>query len=119
MITVKRVYDAPTRDDGCRLLVDRLWPRGVKKDEARLDAWLKDAAPSDKLRRWFSHEPDKWEEFRRRYFVELDHKPEAWRPIVDAEKRNKKITLLFAAKDSEHNNAVALKQYISSTRRRR
>ena len=119
MIAVKRVYDPPKGDDGCRLLVDRLWPRGVKKDEARLDGWIKDAAPSDKLRQWFGHESLKWEEFRRRYFAELDHKPEAWRPILDAEKQKKKVTLLFGAKDSEHNNAVALKEYVSSMRRRK
>jgi uncharacterized protein YeaO (DUF488 family) len=117
MITVKRVYDPPKRDDGCRLLVDRLWPRGVKKDEVHLDGWIKDVAPSDKLRQWFGHESAKWEEFRRRYFAELDHKPEAWRPIADAEKQKKKVTLLFGAKDSEHNNAVALKEYIGSARR--
>ncbi|NLE61139.1 MAG: DUF488 family protein [Planctomycetes bacterium] len=119
MILVKRVYDPPKRDDGCRLLVDRLWPRGVKKDAAHLDGWAKDVAPSDGLRQWFGHEPAKWEEFRRRYFAELDHKPEAWRSIVDAEKRKKKVTLLFGARDSEHNNAVALKEYLDSTRRRR
>jgi len=119
MIAVKRVYDPPKGDDGCRLLVDRLWPRGVKKDEAQLDGWIKHVAPSDKLRHWFGHETPKWEEFRRRYFAELDHKPEAWRPIVDAEKRKKKVTLLFGAKDSEHNNAVVLKDYLSSARRRK
>jgi len=117
MIATKRVYDPPKRDDGCRLLVDRLWPRGVKKDGARLHGWIKDAAPSDKLRQWFGHEPAKWEEFRRRYFAELDHKPEAWRPIAEAEKQKKKVTLLFGAKDGERNNAVALKEYIGSARR--
>ncbi len=119
MIAVKRVYDPPTRNDGCRMLVDRLWPRGMKKDAAHLDAWIRDVAPSDKLRHWFGHEPPKWEEFRRRYFAELDHKPEAWRPIVDAEKQKKKVTLLFSAKDSERNNAVALKEYIGASRRRK
>ncbi|MDM8007473.1 MAG: DUF488 family protein [Phycisphaerae bacterium] len=117
MISVKRVYDPPKRDDGCRLLVDRLWPRGVKKNEARLDGWIKEAAPSDELRQWFGHEAAKWEEFRRRYFEELNHKPEAWRPITDALKREKKVTLLFGAKDSLHNNAVALKEYLTSARR--
>jgi len=93
------------------VLVDRLWPRGVSKDEAKVDLWLKEISPSDELRKWFKHEPEKWDEFRKRYFRQLDKNPEAVEKLNEiVDKGN--VTLVFAAKDEEHNNAVALKQYV-------
>lgn len=111
MIKVKRTYDPPESDDDVRFLVDRLWPRGVKKEDLQLDRWLKDVAPSDDLRRWFGHDPAKWEEFQRRYFAELDGKAQALRPIRDAARQGN-FTLLYSARDVEHNNAVALRAYL-------
>ncbi len=113
MIRVRRVYEPPTPDDGARFLVDRLWPRGVTKEALRLDGWLKDAAPSDALRRWFGHDPARWDEFQRRYRDELNGRPEAWRPVVEAARRGD-VTLLFGARDTDHNNAVALKVYLDA-----
>jgi uncharacterized protein YeaO (DUF488 family) len=113
MVQLKRVYDPAKRDDGTRFLVERLWPRGVKKENLRLDAWLKDAAPSTDLRQWFSHDPAKWTEFQRRYFAELDVKPEALEPIRKALKHGR-VTLLFSSHDTEHNNALALKDYLTA-----
>ncbi len=110
MITLKRAYEPAASDDGTRFLVERLWPRGVKKTSLRLDAWLKDVAPSDGLRRWFGHDPKKWPEFRRRYFRELDANAEAWEPILKAARRGP-VTLVYSSHDREHNNAVALKDY--------
>ncbi len=111
MIKLKRVYEKEDPGDGVRYLIERLWPRGVKKTALRIDAWLKDAGPSTELRKWFSHDPEKWQEFRRRYFVELDRAPEAWAPIRDAARRGA-VTLLYSSHDTEHNNAIALKEYI-------
>ena len=111
MIRIKRAYELPKVEDGARILVDRLWPRGVKKEQLLLDSWLRDVAPTDDLRKWFSHDPAKWEEFRRRYCAELEEKPEAWQPVVEAA-REGKVTLLFAARDTDHNNAVALKGFL-------
>ena len=111
MITLKRAYDSVSRTDGKRFLVERLWPRGVSKAKLRVDAWLKDVGPSTELRRWFSHDPGKWREFRRRYFRELDSRPEAWQPIVLAA-RHGRVTLVYSSHDTEHNNAVALQQYL-------
>lgn len=111
MIKVKRIYDMPEPDDGERFLVDRLWPRGVKKESLRLDAWIKEVAPSDSLRRWFGHEPKRWEGFRQRYFAELDGMPEVWEPLLKAARKGD-ITLLFSARDTERNNAVVLKGYL-------
>jgi uncharacterized protein YeaO (DUF488 family) len=116
MITIKRVYDRPEPTDGTRFLVERLWPRGMKKDALRLDGWLKEVAPSDALRRWFGHDLAKWQEFQRRYFAELDSNPETWQPIVEAAQRGD-VTLLYSARDAEHNNALALKAYIERTPR--
>jgi uncharacterized protein YeaO (DUF488 family) len=110
-IQTRRVYDPPSPEDGARLLVDRLWPRGVKKQSLRLAGWLKELAPSDTLRRWFAHDPAKWEEFQRRYFVQLEENPLGWQPILKAASEGR-VTLLFSAKDSEHNNAVALKTFL-------
>lgn len=114
MIQVKRVYDRLETGDGMRFLVERLWARGVKKAALHLDSWLKDAAPSDALRRWFGHDPAKWAGFQHRYFSELDRKPEAWQPIVEAA-HSGNVTLLYSARDTEHNNAVALKTYVEKT----
>ncbi len=113
MIKVKRVYEPPAPDDGKRFLVDRLWPRGVKKEALRLDGWLKEVAPSDELRRWFGHDPARWEEFQRRYFAELEAKPEAWQPLLEAARAGN-VTLLFSAQDEEHSNAVALKAFLEA-----
>lgn len=113
MVKLKRVYDPPAMKDGSRFLVERLWPRGVKKTSLRIDAWLKDVGPSTALRKWFSHDPEKWEEFRRRYFAELDGNEPAWMPILKAA-RSGDVTLLFSSHDTEHNNAVALKQYLGA-----
>jgi uncharacterized protein YeaO (DUF488 family) len=111
VITVARVHDHGTARDRPRFLVDRLWPRGVRRADLELDDWLKDVGPSDDLRRWFRHEPEKWEEFRRRYFAELDRHPGAWRPLADAA-ADGDITLLYGSRDGEHNNAVALREYL-------
>lgn len=112
MIKLKRVYhDERESGDGVRYLVERLWPRGIKKSALGIDGWLKDAAPSTELRKWFSHDPEKWQEFRRRYFAELDHAPDAWAPIDEAARKGA-VTLLYSSHDEEHNNAVALKEYI-------
>ena len=120
MIKLKRAYDSASKDDGIRFLVERLWPRGIKKKSLRLDAWLRDVAPSDSLRRWFSHDPKKWAEFQRRYFGELDHNVDVWEPLQNAA-RHSRITLVYSAHDTEHNNAVALKRYLESklTKKRR
>jgi len=108
MITLKRVYEPVGTEDGTRFLVERLWPRGVRKGALVLDAWLKDVAPSTELRRWFGHDPALWMEFCRRYAAELDARPDTWAPIVQAD-RSGIVTLLYSAHDVEHNNAVALK----------
>jgi uncharacterized protein YeaO (DUF488 family) len=111
MIQAKRVYGPPAADDGVRFLVDRLWPRGIKKQELQIDGWLREAAPSAELRRWFGHDPDRWEEFQVRYFSELDGKPQVLEPIREAALRGN-VTLLYGARDQEHNNAVALRAYL-------
>ncbi len=111
MVRIKRVYDPPSADDGRRVLVDRLWPRGVAKGAAHIDEWLKEIAPSDELRKWFGHEPPKWNEFRRRFREELQSKEELLEHLR-AETQQGTVTLLFAAKDGEHNNAVVLKEML-------
>lgn len=111
MVKIKRIYDPPAPGDGRRVLVDRLWPRGVSKDEARLDEWLKEIAPSDELRKWFGHEPARWEEFRKRYREELKSHGE-FMERLRAEAKKGSVTLLFAAKDAEHNNAVVIKELL-------
>jgi uncharacterized protein YeaO (DUF488 family) len=112
-IKTKRIYAKPEAGDGARILGDRLWPRGLRKDEAKIDLWLKDIAPSEKLRKWFAHDPMKWNEFKRRYFAELNEKPELLEPLY-ARAKTGTTTLLFAAKDEQHNNAVALKEFIET-----
>lgn len=113
MIRIKRVYDLYEPDDDPRFLVDRLWPRGMKKENLRMDGWMKDAAPSDALRHWFGHDPAKWEEFCRRYDAELEDNSDAWRPILDMA-RKQDITLLYSAHDNEHNNAVVLRSFLEA-----
>ena len=113
MIRIERAYDQPDGTGGERFLVDRLWPRGVKREGLELTGWLKEVAPSDELRRWFGHDPDKWEGFRDRYFAELDTRPEAWQPLLESARKGT-LTLLFGAKDLQHNNAAALRAYLES-----
>jgi uncharacterized protein YeaO (DUF488 family) len=110
-IQTRRIYEPPGPEDGARLLVDRLWPRGVDKAKAHLAGWLREVAPGNALRQWFNHDPAKWKEFQRRYAAELQDHPQAWEPILQAARKGK-VTLLFAAKDPEHNNAVALKAFL-------
>ena len=112
MVGIKRIYEPPVPEDGKRILVDRLWPRGLSKDDARLDEWLKEVAPSDELRGWFGHDPAKWEEFRRRYRQELKTQGEILERLRN-EARKGTVTLLFAAKDEERNNAVVLKEMLA------
>ena len=111
MIKLKRIYDRKSSSDGKRYLIERLWPRGIKKSSLPLNAWLKDAGPSTDLRRWFGHDPGKWNRFCDKYFEELDANPAAWAPILAAV-RNGNATLLYSSRDLEHNNAVALKSYL-------
>ena len=111
MIYLKRVYDKSDSHDGKRFLVERLWPRGVRKRDVPMDGWQKEAGPSDGLRRWFSHDPAKWTEFQHKYFAELDQRSEAWQPILDAAEHGT-VTLLYSSHDTEHNNAVALKSFL-------
>lgn len=113
MLKVKRVYEGAGDDDGQRILVERLWPRGINKEKLPLDGWNKDVAPSTELRTWFSHDPAKWDGFRARYAKELEGKPEAWQPLVAAGKKGA-VTLLFSSHDEEHNNAVALLEFLGS-----
>jgi uncharacterized protein YeaO (DUF488 family) len=110
-IRTRRVYEAPERGDRTRLLVERLWPRGMRKEALAMDGWPKAVAPSDALRRWFAHDPARWEEFKRRYAAELDGEPGTWRPILEAA-RHDVVTLLYSARDVAHNNAVALAEYL-------
>ena len=116
-IELKRAYDGAAGDDGRRVLVDRIWPRGIAKDELRIDAWLKDLAPSTGLRKWFAHDVTRWQEFKRRYFDELAAQAETIDALV-AQASTGRVTLVFAAGDREHNNAVALKEYLERRMRR-
>ena len=111
MIRIKRAYEAPEENDGSRFLVDALWPRGIKKERLHIEGWLKETAPSKTLRQWFAHDPSRWGEFQQRYFAELRKRPESWRPLLDAA-RTGKLTLVFGARDAEHNNAVALRAFL-------
>jgi len=118
MIQIKRAYDPASKDDGARFLVERLWPRGVKKEDLKIDAWMKDVAPSSQLRQWFQHDPAKWDEFRQRYFRELAKNPDAWQPLL-ARARRGRVTFVYSAHDTEHNNAVALKDFLNQKIRSR
>ncbi len=113
-ISLKRAYETPSGSDGCRILVERLWPRGLLKLDAKIDLWPKEAAPSTELRRWFNHEPDKWVEFKRRYFKELRTRRESLEPILERVRAGR-VTFVFASRESRFNNAVALKEYLEST----
>lgn len=108
---IKRVYDPPAKADGLRILVDRLWPRGVSREAAALDAWMPDVAPSAALRKWFGHEPSRWDGFEQRYARELDGKPEVVQALVDRIGRRRAV-LLFGARDLEHNQAVVLRAHL-------
>ncbi len=112
MIKVKRVYETPKEADGFRILVDRLWPRGLNKERAKIDLWLKDVAPSNELRKWFSHDLERWTEFKSLYFEELDNNKTELVKFILKKTEEGVVTLLYAAKNEEKNNAVALKEYI-------
>lgn len=112
-IAIKRVYEESTPGDGARILVDRLWPRGVSKERAKLDLWLKDIAPSTALREWFGHDPDKWVEFQKKYKIELANNNEPVAELKKIVRQNKMVTLLYAAKDEEHNEAVVIANLFS------
>jgi uncharacterized protein YeaO (DUF488 family) len=116
MIKIKRIYDAPSDDDGSRILVDRLWPRGLSKEKARVDLWLKEIAPSNELRKWYAHDPKKWAEFRKKYFNDLDTKRELVNQIVQKMKEGD-VSLLYSSKEEKINNAVALKEYIEKRKK--
>ena len=116
-IKLKRVYEPPGKNDGVRILVDRIWPRGVSKVSARIDLWLKDLAPSTELRKWFGHDPEKWIEFRERYFRELEKNPPMFAEL-EQQVGSKLVTLVFGASDEQYNNAVALKEYLDRGRGR-
>ena len=113
MIKLKRAYDAPARGDGKRFLVERLWPRGIRKADLPLDGWLKDVAPSAELRRWFAHDPRKWSEFQRRYRLELRRNASYLAPLVAAARKGP-TTLVYSARDTEHNAAVVLRDYLAT-----
>ncbi len=115
-IKLKRAYEPPAAGDGVRILVDRLWPRGVSKDAAAIDLWLKEIAPSTKLRKWFGHDPRKWPRFRERYFAELDANLAAVEELRKAIRRGP-VTLVYSAKDEEHNDAVVLREYLGSRKK--
>jgi Uncharacterized conserved protein len=112
MIKIKRIYEKAEESDGIRILVDRLWPRGIKKEEAKVDYWLKEISPSNELRKWFSHDFNKWEEFKNKYFNELNSKKELINFLLEIIKKNLNVTLLYSAKEEKYNNAVALKEYL-------
>jgi uncharacterized protein YeaO (DUF488 family) len=112
-ITIKRVYEPAAKADGYRVLIDRLWPRGLKKEVVPLDLWAKELAPSTALRKWFGHDPALWDGFRHRYASELDALAEYWQPLAERAARHH-VTLLYGARDEEHNNAVAMKAYLEN-----
>ncbi|MDB6110945.1 MAG: hypothetical protein JWR69_2695 [Pedosphaera sp.] len=111
MIALQRAYDPAKQSAGPRFLVDHLWPRGLKKEALKVQSWVKAVSPSDELRNWFNHDPAKWREFQRRYFAELNRKAETWQPLLQAAQAED-ITLVYGARDTEHNNAAALKAYL-------
>lgn len=114
-IGVQRIYDPPGADDGFRVLVDRLWPRGLRKADAAIDLWCREVAPSTPLRKWFGHDPARWDAFRTRYAAELDAAPETWQPLLEHARRQP-LVLLYAARDTQHNHAVALADYLRAAR---
>ena len=114
VIAVKRVYELPTAGDGYRILVERLWPRGISKERARVDLWLREAGASSLLRKWFGHDPLKWETFRQKYFMELHDRPVVVNQLREIIDREKKVTFIYAARDEVHNNAIALKEFLET-----
>ena len=112
MIHIKRVYDEASSADGARFLVDRLWPRGLRKESLAIEAWTKDAAPSNELRHWYHHDATQWDEFRRRYFSELEKNPTSWTLLLEAARKGN-VTLIYSSKHLEQNNAVALKEFLN------
>lgn len=110
-VKIKRAYENPSPGDGRRVLVDRLWPRGISREDAELDDWLKSAAPSEELRKWFHSNPERWGEFRRKYLSELRKHREMLRPLAEMT-RKKRVTLVYSARDEEHNNAIVIRQYL-------
>ena len=112
-IFIKRVYDAPQPADGMRILVDRLWPRGISREKGKIDSWIKDIAPSNALRNWYNHDPDKWSEFKSRYFAELDANRRAVDEMTHHVQKHD-VTFVYSAKETRYNNAVALREYIAS-----
>ncbi|MBZ0111330.1 MAG: DUF488 family protein [Thermoanaerobaculia bacterium] len=115
MFSTKRVYEPPAAEDGRRILVERLWPRGMKKEALALDSWAKGVAPSSELRRWFGHRVDRWEEFQRRYRGELGENLDAWEPILEAGRQGP-VTLLYSARDTLHNGALVLREFLETNR---
>lgn len=113
MIKVERIYTSKEADGSARFLVDRLWPRGLKRETLHLDAWMRDIAPSNELRRWYGHDPARWDEFRRRYFLELDAAPAAWQPLLEAARKGD-VTLLYGARAEQYNHALALRDYLEA-----
>lgn len=118
MVKIKRVYEKVDASDGLRVLVDRLWPRGIRKEQAEIDCWMKDIAPSHNLRKWFAHKPEHWPEFKKRYLQELGNRKDILEDLKNLEKKNKKITLLFSAKNEKENNAVVLCEVLAKMKRR-
>ena len=113
-VNTKRIYDVYLKSDGYRILVDRLWPRGIKKEKAQIDTWMKDVAPSNELRKWFAHDPKKWQDFVSKYEKELAGSA-AFHKLIEQIKKHKTVTLVFSAVDHDHNQAVALKSFIESS----
>ena len=111
IIKIKRAYETDAKGDGFRILVDRLWPRGIKKEDIHIDAWLKEIAPSTTLRKWFDHDQKKWEHFKQKYVNELKHAP-AVKDITELLKKHKTVTLVYGAKDEQHNNAIVIKEFL-------
>lgn len=112
MIRIARIYEPAGKDDGWRVLVDRLWPRGLKKEKAKVDEWMKEIAPSNELRKWFGHRPERWAEFQKRYGAELAQRKELFGELRAMEREHGRLTLLYGAKDEEHNQAVALRNFL-------
>jgi uncharacterized protein YeaO (DUF488 family) len=112
-IKIKRAYESPSDSDGCRILVDRLWPRGISKEKAKIDFWPKELAPSTELRHWYGHDPEKWSEFKSRYFAELDANPELVKELLEYVRKGA-VTFVYSSKEQRLNNAVALKEYVES-----
>jgi uncharacterized protein YeaO (DUF488 family) len=115
MITIKRAYETPKEDDGYRILVDRLWPRGVSKEKAKLDLWMKDIAPSNELRKWFGHDPDRWEEFKTKYLSEIEENMELIKELKEIVQYNDNVTLVYSAKDEVHNNAAVILELLKQS----